>query len=56
MQETQIDEAKAKTMKEPFVEMYQILLSLWKHDLTPAIKYAYHHINQLNTTYYNNII
>ena len=39
MQETKIDEKKAKLMKEPFVEMYQILLSLWEHNLQPAIKY-----------------
>eukprot|EP00026_Physarum_polycephalum_P009362 Phypoly_transcript_09483.p2 GENE.Phypoly_transcript_09483~~Phypoly_transcript_09483.p2 ORF type:complete len:179 (+),score=32.19 Phypoly_transcript_09483:104-640(+) len=38
--ETQIDQAKAKHMKEPFVEMYQILLSLWEHNLAPAIKYV----------------
>jgi hypothetical protein len=39
MQETQINETKAKKMKEPFVEMYQILLSIWDHNLTPAIWY-----------------
>jgi hypothetical protein len=38
--ETQIEETKAKQMKEPFVEMYQILLSLREHDLAPAINWA----------------
>lgn len=38
--ETQIDATKAKQMKEPFVEMYQILLSLWEHNLIPAINWA----------------
>lgn len=38
--ETHIDETKAKNMKEPFVEMYQILKSLWDHDLGPVINWA----------------
>jgi len=46
--ETRIEEEKARQMKEPFIEVHQILHSIWKHDLIPAINWAHARRSELD--------